>query len=65
MYICIVTEKIKIIMFPQEEKSKLYDEALDIAVRCGIQLGTWKEEALKELIVQLNSLSYGLQNKRI
>lgn len=31
-------------------------KALDIAIRCGIQLGTWEEEALKSLKEQLFKL---------
>ena len=31
-------------------------EALDIAIRCGIQLGTWEEDALKSLKEQLKKL---------
>ena len=37
---------------PSEEQMK----ALDIAIRCGIQLGTWEEEALKSLKEQLFKL---------
>jgi hypothetical protein len=28
-------------------------KALDIAIRCGIQLGTWEEDALKSLYQKL------------
>jgi hypothetical protein len=37
---------------PSEEQMK----ALGIAIRCGIQLGTWEETALKDLIEQLKKL---------
>jgi len=37
---------------PSDEQMK----ALDIAIRCGIQLGTWEEKALKELREQLKKL---------
>ena len=36
--------------------SELQIEALAIAIRCGIKLGTWEEEALKDLIEQLKKL---------
>ena len=37
---------------PSDEQMK----ALDIAIRCGIQLGTWEENALKSLKEQLKKL---------
>ena len=37
---------------PSEEQMK----ALEIAIRCGIQLGIWEEDALKSLVEQLNKL---------
>ena len=36
--------------------SELQIEALATAIRCGIKLGTWEEEALKDLIEQLKKL---------
>ena len=37
---------------PSDEQMK----ALDIAIRCGVQLGTWEEDALKSLVEQLKKL---------
>ena len=41
---------------PHWKPSELQIEALAIAIRCGIKLGTWEEEALKDLIEQLKRL---------
>jgi hypothetical protein len=45
-------------LFPQPtwKPSNEQMKALAIAIRCGITLGTWEEEALKDLIEQLKKL---------
>lgn len=41
---------------PNWKPSEMQMKALDIAIRCGIKLGTWEEAALRELVEQLKKL---------